>query len=305
MIPQVNAATPLVPPSAPDARPDVETEGDTFEDLFSLEEMLDPILPVLPPGQLAATASTLPDGGDLASLPTRSLPAATGIPVVAPHATTSPPAPEVPPNQPVASAPPLAAPPQTHVRSAESAVLLRATAADAGPLSAATESMPDPAGPPVVPPPVFLVEPPPETAPAKPGRPSSMVAPLPSTVLPSLLHDIRQASADTVELTLNPEDLGRLRFELTRTGDQMIITLTVERPETLDLMRRHADSLLAEFRQAGYVGASLSFGHWGQGGHSQSPAQRAPSADPEPSIPPQQTPAAPSAPEGVGLDLRL
>ena len=67
-----------------------------------------------------------------------------------------------------------------------------------------------------------------------------------------------------VELVLTPDDLGRLRFEMTMRGDQVTITLAAERPETLDLMRRNADHLLIELRNAGFSAASLSYGQWGQ-----------------------------------------
>jgi len=128
---------------------------------------------------------------------------------------------------------------------------------------------------------------------------------LPAPTVPALVVSASRPEIGPVEVILTPEDLGRLRFELTQTGEQVRIHLTVERPETLDLLRRHADHLLAEFRQAGYAGASLSFGSWTQGG--QPPAPPAPPPDPQP--PPPAAPRTPNPSQGCspgsGLDLRL
>lgn len=62
-----------------------------------------------------------------------------------------------------------------------------------------------------------------------------------------------------VELTLNPVELGRVRLSLTSSDGAMAVTILAERPETLDLMRRHIDLLAQEFRDMGYASASFSF----------------------------------------------
>ncbi len=139
----------------------------------------------------------------------------------------------------------------------------------------------------------------PDRVTAKPAEPS----PLPPSLAPQIIQTVHHAATDTVELTLNPEELGRLRFELTRNGEHMHITLMVERPETLDLLRRNTDALLSEFRQAGYAGASLSFGQSGQGATGQHPAQPPPPVAPQP-IPHSASPPQPPTPAS-GLDLRL
>lgn len=93
--------------------------------------------------------------------------------------------------------------------------------------------------------------------------------------LPQVLvgHATKAAEAP-IELLLNPEELGRLRFEMVQNGDQMKVVLSAERPETLDMLRKHVDQLLNEFKQAGFSSASLAFGQWGQGSPtpSKSPA---------------------------------
>jgi len=142
------------------------------------------------------------------------------------------------------------------------------------------------------------------------AAPSSAAPPLPPATAPAIVLAATQSGAGIVELVLTPADLGRLRFEITQTGDQMRIHLIVERPETLDLLRRNADQLLSEFRQAGYAGATLSFAQGGQGGQQHPPPPSATAHQPPP-LPEQQStaPKPQSQPHGKqpggGLDLRL
>lgn len=70
-----------------------------------------------------------------------------------------------------------------------------------------------------------------------------------------------------VELTLSPEELGRLRMTFTVEGNTLSVALSAERPETMDLMRRHIDALAQELREIGYDDVSFDFT---QGGSSDS-----------------------------------
>ncbi len=89
--------------------------------------------------------------------------------------------------------------------------------------------------------------------------------PAASAKVTAQIADIARLRPDgPVDLVLHPEELGRLRFEMTQTGDAIRIHLLVERPETLELLRRNADQLLAEMRQNGFSDASMSFGQWGK-----------------------------------------
>lgn len=98
----------------------------------------------------------------------------------------------------------------------------------------------------------------PYQAPHSPGGPQTLLA----QVAQGLQAFVRQETVDQLNLTLSPEDLGRLRFEMTTTGDRLHITLFVERGDTMDLLRRNADQLLSDLRQSGFGQASLSFGNW-------------------------------------------
>ncbi|MFT7593959.1 MAG: hypothetical protein ACI8R4_001276 [Paracoccaceae bacterium] len=63
-----------------------------------------------------------------------------------------------------------------------------------------------------------------------------------------------------VEISLNPEELGRVRMVLSTTDTGVSVSITTDRPETLDLMRRHADQLSAELRRMGYQDIGFDFG---------------------------------------------
>ena len=90
---------------------------------------------------------------------------------------------------------------------------------------------------------------------------------------------VNDPANDIVELRLDPEELGKLRIALRSEGDLMQVSVTAERPETLDLLRRHSDRLMQELQAAGYDGATLDFGHW------QSGAERDAKPNTEPSLP--------------------
>ncbi|MBB5222513.1 hypothetical protein HNP73_002449 [Amaricoccus macauensis] len=67
-------------------------------------------------------------------------------------------------------------------------------------------------------------------------------------------------AARKVELRLDPPELGRVEIHLSPTekGGMQAIVLA-ERPETHDLLRRHADVLARELGNAGYSDVNLSF----------------------------------------------
>lgn len=66
-----------------------------------------------------------------------------------------------------------------------------------------------------------------------------------------------------LEVSLSPEELGRVKLTITPQDAGLAIAIQAERPETLELMRRHIDVLVRELADEGF--ASLSF-DFGQGG---------------------------------------
>ncbi|WP_428540787.1 flagellar hook-length control protein FliK [Profundibacter sp.] len=62
-----------------------------------------------------------------------------------------------------------------------------------------------------------------------------------------------------VELTLNPHELGRVRLTFTLTDGGINVAVLAERGETMDLMRRHIETLAQEFRDMGYADVGFQF----------------------------------------------
>ncbi|WP_372838804.1 flagellar hook-length control protein FliK [Phaeovulum sp.] len=134
-----------------------------------------------------------------------------------------------------------------------------------------------------------------------------------AAVVRQIIASVAQSTERVVEVSLAPEELGRLRMTLTTVEHGVSVAMQAERPETLDLIRRHIDQLARDFRDLGYSNISFSFGdrpqHHQQ--HAESPAPTAP----QPQEPQAQaarsatsigaTHAQPLSSASGGLDLRL
>jgi hypothetical protein len=110
-----------------------------------------------------------------------------------------------------------------------------------------------------------------------------------------------------VEVTLSPEELGKVRFAILGTEGQVSVQIVAERAETLDLLRRHVDVLASELRQQGYNEVSFSFGQGG-GGPGAEPGGMAPATDDDrssPDAPARTEPLARHRSGNGSLDLRL
>jgi hypothetical protein len=146
----------------------------------------------------------------------------------------------------------------------------------------------------------------PPSTPGPVGAGSAQAVPI--TALPHVVATaFRDDPAQQVELRLDPPELGSVRFQMDQRSADLVVTIIAERPDTLDLMRRHGDQLLADLRQAGFQGASLSFGtSHGQAGQGMPQTQDL--ATDAPTEPPPffttPTPPPPRAFKG-GLNLRL
>ena len=116
---------------------------------------------------------------------------------------------------------------------------------------------------------------------------------------------VTQQSDGQTEIRLNPEELGRVRLALNSSETGITLTITTERPETADLMRRNLEGLAQEFRALGYTDIAFDFAH-----SDDQPAQDTPERADQ-MVPPSITSAdentAPVAQSHhvTGLDLRL
>ncbi|MCB2115616.1 MAG: flagellar hook-length control protein FliK [Rhodobacteraceae bacterium] len=150
----------------------------------------------------------------------------------------------------------------------------------------------------------------PHSAPIHPGAPDSA---LPPGTGHRLAEAVAQFPDRPVEVTLTPEELGRVRMTLTAQDAGLVMTVEADRRETLDLLRRHIESLAQDFRDLGFRDVDFRFSGGGhpQGGQDQSTL---PSSAPDPSGTPSPETIAEAQPaprtrhnaaSPGGLDLRL
>jgi flagellar hook-length control protein FliK len=71
-----------------------------------------------------------------------------------------------------------------------------------------------------------------------------------------------------IEISLNPEELGRVRIVLSTKEGGMNVMVFSDKPDVLDLMRRHSDQLEMDFTDIGYQGASFTFQQEQEGNQS-------------------------------------
>ncbi|WP_417275404.1 flagellar hook-length control protein FliK [Celeribacter halophilus] len=88
---------------------------------------------------------------------------------------------------------------------------------------------------------------------------------LPTRVAMQIADVARQLPDRPVEITLTPEELGRVRlsFHLSENG-AMNVVVSAERTDTLELLRRNIDSLASEFQDLGYLESGFSFESFNQ-----------------------------------------
>lgn len=153
-------------------------------------------------------------------------------------------------------------------------------------------------------------------APAATVMPDRLAAPdLPPQLARQLSQGVAALARDpgaAVEIALDPPELGRVRLTLVEVSGVMTLSITAERPETADLMRRHMALLSEEFARQGLDGPSVNISGGGDGRQG---ARDPRAVAPEPRSIGEFADAAPTrAPTGdadrprpadAGMDLRL
>ncbi|MEQ3708390.1 MAG: flagellar hook-length control protein FliK [Tateyamaria sp.] len=154
----------------------------------------------------------------------------------------------------------------------------------------------------------------------RPGTASTGVAAgTPIAVRPELAANISHQMAEamrvaldrSVEIALNPKELGRVRMVLSPSDAGVTLNILAERPETLELMRRNIDDLAKSFADLGYEDISFSFDQneqmtddsAKQSGDAHDGMSGEPDVSGEPTIPIIPTSQLVIAPDGV--DMRL
>ncbi|MFV2051308.1 flagellar hook-length control protein FliK [Aliiroseovarius sp. YM-037] len=126
---------------------------------------------------------------------------------------------------------------------------------------------------------------------------------IPQAVLQQLANASNMHAGQPVELTLSPEELGRVRLSLHTSDGGITVSILTERPETGDLLRRNIDLLAQEFGEIGYSEVTFQFGQ-----RDQSPDQsEMPSEEGDIPLEPLQTDAVVTLTidQPDRLDLRL
>jgi len=133
-----------------------------------------------------------------------------------------------------------------------------------------------------------------------------------ATALPKPLSDLGNG---TLEIALDPPELGRVRLSLVEVSGTMTLSILADRPETADLMRRNLDILAQEFSRSGLDAPNVRVdtGGTGSGAGTMGNQHGAPGdaiQEDQPSGPPieMETVALPNGtplPSNRSLDLRL
>ena len=102
---------------------------------------------------------------------------------------------------------------------------------------------------------------------ASPLAPSPAPAQAPASPAEQLVAAIRaDAGGDSFEIRLDPPELGRVKIHFAmERSDVVVATLSSERSDTLDLMRRSAADLVRELARAGLENVRLEFSAHGGG----------------------------------------
>ncbi|MEE3358899.1 MAG: flagellar hook-length control protein FliK [Pseudomonadota bacterium] len=96
-------------------------------------------------------------------------------------------------------------------------------------------------------------------------KPSPSVAP---QISARVVEAVPAATEGPVEIILDPEELGKLRMQITRSETGWTLHVNIERPETLDFMRRHIETLQKDLVSVGYESLNLQLGGGQNGGAS-------------------------------------
>jgi flagellar hook-length control protein FliK len=121
-------------------------------------------------------------------------------------------------------------------------------------------------------------------------------------------ESIRAGGDGRVEVTLRPEELGRVSLSFHGDGGAMTVSLSADRADTLDLLRRNIAVLEQELRDLGYDSLDFAFGDGGAR-DDQPDTRKAPIGPDEIATIDDATPDSPQTPRatrpGGGMDLRL
>ncbi|MBV1866509.1 MAG: flagellar hook-length control protein FliK [Marinosulfonomonas sp.] len=97
-------------------------------------------------------------------------------------------------------------------------------------------------------------------------------------IVQMIAESARALQDKPVELALSPEELGKVRLTLQAGDGSMVVSISAERSETLELLRRNIDQLAEHFREIGFDNLSFQFS-----GEGSSDSEKPPSKERRPS----------------------
>ncbi|MDX8346430.1 flagellar hook-length control protein FliK [Cognatiyoonia sp. IB215446] len=121
-------------------------------------------------------------------------------------------------------------------------------------------------------------------------------------VAQQLVTSMTQHAGRMTEIALHPEELGRVRLAMTSLDAAITLSVTAERPETAELLRRNIDVLAQEFRDLGYDDINFSFDGDGKSDDGSAPEKM---PDMNMASDKSEVPLRPKTGPTSGLDLRL
>jgi len=111
------------------------------------------------------------------------------------------------------------------------------------------------------------------------------------------------AAERQLQVTLQPEELGRVRFVFSQGEAGLSVTVHAERPEVLDMLRRNIDQFAQDLARQGHGDVAFSFAG---GNGREDGGRKVRELRTGPQGAPAVAPTPPPSPAGVaGLDLRL
>ncbi|MBY6114060.1 flagellar hook-length control protein FliK [Mameliella alba] len=124
-----------------------------------------------------------------------------------------------------------------------------------------------------------------------------------TAILRQVTEGMAKLGEGSVEIRLSPEELGQVRMQMVPSENGLSVHVSADRQETLDLLRRNIDQLAKDLADAGYDGATFSFGEEGRGEERSAPHGSQPDHVTTEDQPIDQVRRATVAAEG--LDLRF
>lgn len=85
------------------------------------------------------------------------------------------------------------------------------------------------------------------------------------TATRQIVHSLRHETNGSVVVQLRPEELGHVHMKISTEHGGLSVALSIDRSDTLDLMRRHVDILGQELRRLGYTSVDFTFSGNGSG----------------------------------------